>query len=755
MLELNRNSLEDILLGLDKRGGRAYFYRISGYNEKIKNFVSQYSNAARTKGVIVAGKLSNPDEKQIDYLFNIVGSAFAFDKIIIGKAVGRWIPQLDNTKCVMLTSAIYNSLVRFKSLGKNDAMIKNFYIKIMCWIYYKFSNAVLHIGENEPPKILYGGEIGRHELLFLQMLHECKCDIVFLQYAGEKEYNSLDPKGEISQKITLPQMEAFPPDFDLKKAERERELSKKRTSMYAEPAVQPATNVWMSGRDILEDVKQTPGTRGTDKSKFYNAYCRLTGVPDKVMYKNDLFRFYTDIKNSGRRYVIVENRIPTPTNDELMFIDRNSYSTKEQLVGAMLKCVKIQQYTELRRIVAKAFVEILLEEADKEGMNPQRLTTMTACVVCWINRYIPLLLHNWTLGIIPVFIYLGGCRSGHEAAFLRILSRIPCDVLILAPNLNERCILQDDLLFELKYPDSLVVTEFPTEMNGIQMETAAYHAEQEINSVLYDDTGMFRDYQYEKANSVILKTMYEEIDMLWTQETKFRPNFSVVDGVVNVPVLCAKISGVKDSAPAKYWKFVQSMLTDNTLIISSVPYLMPTMQNPMKTNSTVFLRNGKLNREAVLSRREYAYHHLRRETQNYIFDKIDLLINSRIIRGTFENGTEYLIAATLLYMPPAGFDFTKVNPKVVYINTGEQYISQEDAILTAFLSLVGFDVLFFVPTGYQTVELYFNKNILAEHKIGEYMYDLQVPKLKIPKVSKTAPAQKNKSLFGNLFRKGS
>lgn len=247
--------------------------------------------------------------------------------------------------------------------------------------------------------------------------------------------------------------------------------------------------------------------------------------------------------------------------------------------------------------------------------------------------------------------------------------------------------------------------------------------------------------------------------MLWKEETKFRPNFEVVEGVVNVPVIFAKVSGVKDSQPSKYWKLVQSLVTDNTLVIGSVPYLSSNDNNPMRVNSSLLLRGGVINREAVLARREYQYRHLRPETQSFIFDKIDLLIRSRMIRGTFENGTEYAIAATLLFLPPAvlrliqGFDFTKVNPKVLYINTGERPISLEDAILTAFLSLAGFDVLFMVPTGYQTVEGFFNKNILDEHKVGEYMYDLQVPKLKIPK-PKPQQQQKNKSIFGNLFRKG-
>ena len=56
-------------------------------------------------------------------------------------------------------------------------------------------------------------------------------------------------------------------------------------------------------------------------------------------------------------------------------------------------------------------------------------------------------------------------------------------------------------------------------------------------------------------------------------------------------------------------------------------------------------------------------------------------------------------------------------------------ISLEDSILSAFLNLIGFDILFFIPTGYQSVEKYFAGNLMEEHQIGEYKYDMQVPDL--------------------------
>ena len=66
------------------------------------------------------------------------------------------------------------------------------------------------------------------------------------------------------------------------------------------------------------------------------------------------------------------------------------------------------------------------------------------------------------------------------------------------------------------------------------------------NVIMYQDSGIYRNQQYGKANAVMLRTMYEEIAILWDQEVKYRQNFSVTDSVVNIPVIFAKVSGVKD-----------------------------------------------------------------------------------------------------------------------------------------------------------------------------------------------------------------
>ena len=225
--------------------------------------------------------------------------------------------------------------------------------------------------------------------------------------------------------------------------------------------------------------------------------------------------------------------------------------------------------------------------------------------------------------------------------------------------------------------------------------------------------------------------------------------------MVNIPVVCAKVSGVKDGLIAPYWVSIKELITDDTIVIKKAPYIESTTPNPMKSYSAEFFKNGKLQKNKIKNHPKYPYGILREDMQEFMLDKLQALIDQKLIKGIGENGTEYTVIAQILNLPKdivrmiQKFDFTKKNPKLIYINTSETVISLEDSVVIAFLNLIGFDIVFFVPTGYQSIEKYFNKNLMEEHQIGEYKYDLQVPDLKSISLNSTRPSWRDK-----IFKRG-
>lgn len=752
---IDLTELDDYFLDLGKRNTKGvYFYRINGYNQTIFEFLQCYYEEARRNGVIIEGKLKNPDNNNLAYYNEIMGAQFQMDKGFISKSLRKWLPRMSTSQRESVAGAIYETLLDLRCAGKNDNMLKNAYIKFMCWLYYRFERIVNQLGNEKLPKILYDGTIGNYDLLLMNVLSGAGCDIVLLQYNGDADYLKIDPTSTMSRKLAIQGMTSFPPGFSLKFIRDEIQRAFNREKLYGEkPSLKNCTNAWISGK-IFDDVRKETGKRGNDQRFFYNCFCRIMGVEDRLTYQNELYQLQLELKNSRRKVVILNNSIAPPTLDEIHKIHRKNYQNLDQIVMDLSAKILYPANQELQKIMKTAFVDLMLDEGKKTD-NLNRLTNRAVYLICWLKRYQPILFDNWKPPEIGVFFYLGGCQNENESLFCRFLARIPVDVLIFNPNLNQKCCLCDDLLYEVNYDNSLVVTEFPEENTGLRVATAAYHAERDLDTLMYQDTGIYRSQQYIKANSISLQTMYEEIAILWDQELKYRPNFSTTEDVVNIPVIFSKICGVKNGDLQKYWREIKTLLTPDTTLIKQVPNITQATPNPMRGYSAEFFRNGRLQKGKIKQHKAYQYGFLRESMQDYILDKLQFMIEQRMIKGTFENGTEYTIIATALNIDKnilrqiQRFDFTKKNPKLIYIITGETMLSLEDAIYVAFLNLLGFDILFFVPTGYQCIEQHFTRCTAEEHQIGEYIYDLRVPDFDtIPAIENTRQNRR-----GLLFRR--
>ena len=748
-------NLNDFFVERDSRPDKGvYFYRINGYTEEIGQFIQRYYEAARLSGVIIEGRIPNPDEKNLAYYEEIMGLDFRMSPDFIAQSLRKWLPRMNDYQRRTVARSLFDTLSALRKTGKNDNMLKNAYIKFMCWLYYKFERIVNMLGESKIPKILYEGDISNYELLLVSVLSNAGCDVVLLQYGGDAKYRILDADNRQSDNLELPNMRAFPQDFNLKwiRAKIQEALNNER--IYGvKPQILNCTNAWIEGKGFA-DFKKSTSVRGDDPRLFYNCFYRINGVEDKITYANDLYQLQLELSNSQRRVVIVDECIPKPSMEEIGAVRRRNYVRQDEMLMDLSANIQYTANIELQRVMVKAFLDVLLVEAKEPDMNLNKLTNKAVYMLCWLKRYQKKLFANWKMPEVGCFIHMGPCKDENEALFLRILARMPVDVLILNPNLNAACCVKDTLLYELQFTEALPIKRYPQQSADLQMGTAAYHAERELDGLMYQDTGIYRNYQYDKAVSVTLQTMYEEIQILWKEELKFRPNFSTENGVVTLPVIFAKVSGVKDGMVPKYWSAVKGLMTEDSFLVKNVPYIDPAAVNPMKAHAVEFLKNGRIQRRRIKEHPNYPYSFLREEIQEHIFDKLQLLIESKLIKGTFENGTEYTIVATILNMPKdivrliQKFDFTKKNPKLIYVNTGEKMISLEDTILTAFLNLAGFDVIFFVPTGYQNVERFFNKRLMEEHQIGEYVYDLQVPNMALVS-SNTRPSWRDK-----LFRRG-
>lgn len=899
-------SLDDFFVPLSGRSEKGiYFYRFNKTSDKIDEFIYKYYNAARKSGVVIDGKIGNPTESNLSYYQEIMGMDFQMSMGFISDSLKKWLPRMRAIQRENIAGAIYDVLDGLRRSGKNENMLKNAYIKFMCWLYYKFEGIVEQMNGENIPKIFFVGDIVGYEFMLINILADAGCDVVFVQPHGDVSYLKVDENLERSFEYVgengaaeQNMVREFAADFSIKsmlenhdfKAQREngqgtvssqaeiqrvkshgtggsqvdvqniqrqesgipqaegkstKSLQNKKSlnikvqsteadninSMADRGGSQPkmsykvstrnCTNVWIEGNG-LDDFLQPAGVRkdrfrklyenerrtekvnnvdnaqnlhirnaekvnnvenvqnlhnirniennlgngmfsadnaqgyGADKDKiFLNCYVRINGVWDKLTYENELYQFYLSLKAMKRNVVVISELIPKPDVDEIAKIRRGNYRDVFQLVKGLELNINFTENPIVSEFLINSFEETVYGEADRlgTGANINKILNKAVYLLCFINRYQTQFFKNFSYDNIPCFIYMGGCNDENEAMFMHFLARTPIDVLILCPNRAERCRLEDNILYDINYEEQLAIDKFPIQNSGLHIGTAAYHAERELDTLMYNDDTIFRDKQYDKARTVSLQTMDREIKILWETEIKYRPGFSTVDGFVNIPVIFSKFSGVKDGNVREYMIMLKKLMTPETVVVDKVPNILSTDANPIKEYATEFFKNGRLHRDKIKKSRAYRYGFLRDEMQDYILDKLEFLIAQKYIKGTFENGTEYTIVSVALNLPKEvtrllqAFDFTKKNPKLLYINTSDELISLEDTIYLTFLHLLGFDVALFVPTGYN-MEKYFNLKLMEEHQLGDYIYDIQIPDWE------SIPLSLHTSWRDRLFRHG-
>lgn len=707
---------------------REYCYgKITGVNQSSERFLKDYRTEATKYGTVLENGIPNPDMANIQYCNKVISADFQNDAKYIKTEMKKMLDGANSGALTFLAQSIYNEFCILKQNGKNDNILRNNFIKFMCWFKFDFSNTMYYLNSPFVPKVLYYGTVKQYEALFLKILHKAGCFIVVVQNGGDsteiRDVPEIQFDGYTARTSPAPVSALNSASASVSRTYPPPVSASRNTVTIEDIKIQAkwhsCTNIWAI-QTSMDNITKT--SRGNDNTIYYNCFIQINGVNSKSDYIGSLIQLYKAVKS--RNHIIVNGEIPPPDNSETakfrVMSHDNVASVIKELAGF------IPENSDINRQIKSVFIDFLIEESQKTNANASVIRNSGIYLLCYIERYREVLFKNWKYPDTAVFILMGVVKNKKTAMFMNFLAELPVDVLILNPNLSTESILEGKMLAEINYVDSLPVDSFPNENTRISIGTTAYHAEQEINQIMSENSVAFTNRQHKKAVAVCLRTMYEEIEQLWQEELKFRPSFSADDESVVMPVIFTKVSGVKDGDVTQYWRDIKRLVTEETFLIRKVPFMKPLQNNQMNWS---FSSNGKICREVIKSHSSYRYGMLRNEIQEHIFDCMQRVLDSKMIKNISEQkivGVILNIDMTFINMIQ-NIDFTKKNPKVLCLITSENAVSEEDAVLLAFLSTTGFDVVFFVPTGYQTAEKYYTDGVINEHQNGEYIYNLSVP----------------------------
>lgn len=737
---VNTALLDNILLDYSKRVNKgAYLIRTFSYGKYIDLFLKKVVSNRNKYNIIFIDKLNNPDEKQLDYYESVLGLEYSHTKEFYKKAFDKWLVHLSSSQKNILIESLEETFNMLLKSGETESILEDIFVKFMCWFYYRLESILSHLGNDSLPKIIYTGNISNHELLLMHLLAESGCDI-FLLIQDEETYKKADKDNTLSfiyeDKNKLPYPDNFSADYILTKL-----ISKISTEYVSDilttdnipnivtngwlyETVESSKNLASTPSEILNSFLKPENERGSGNNVIYNLFIRIKGIWDKGTYIKDLFAWYKRLSKTGRILIDI-NKIDVPSMEETQSIPRFNISSKEDIISGIYQVIKKTSIPKIDHIVYKSFHDVIIHDNE---YNLDILNNKAIHIAVWFNRFADKLYADYKDdNDMPIFVYFGGAKSSFESIFLKFLSRILCDVLILCPSKKDTCMLDSSNLFSLSYDEYADIKELPKTPDDAVVGTVAYHAEQEIAETLYNNTGLYKNMQYKHADALKLHTMLEEINILWHESGTFRPGFETVDNTVLLPVIAAKVNGIKNDSKKQYYENIRKKLGDDTFLIKSVPFIENARTNYKPER---YIRNGKLLVNEIIASNRNPYKILRQDIQAHIFSKIQLFLDSKIIKDEYKN-IEYKTLNVLLNIDRdiirliQKFDFTKYIPKIVVLAFNERACTLEDAILFAFLHFVGFDIIIYAPTGYQIIEGYYKEPLFVDYQAGEYRYDLE------------------------------
>lgn len=743
-------------LGQRSRMG-VVFLRLIGYDqeEAFLAFLQQFYTAVQASGAFLKEPLKNPSELQLNEWRRIAPGDVSLTPDAIWTTVSQWLPFLSAQGLTNLSDALYESLCMLKNQGANENIMKNTYIKWMCWLRYYFEKPLRGLGAPQVPKLLYIGDISKYELWMLHTLSRAGCDIAYVHYTSEESYLKTDPRSLFSTPI-YGSVKAVPArDFrqvDFTHMQKTQEMK----SALAQMEGFVCTNTWLH-QSFLDALFSPSSLRSGGSSKqILNLFIRYIGIDNNDEYYNRLFHLREKLKQSAKQSVLITEKIANPTLNETARIKRPEVSNKQDLLNGLalqlgLTSSKVQNY-----LIQQGFLKIMEQTAEN---NLSKLFNQGVQLICWLLRYGLDLFAKFDPEHAPAVVYYGMCTA-KEADFLCMLSLMGIDVIYICPDKTgdapfaQHPFAKHSILEQL--PISQPVQPYPLAEVKVRRATAAYAAEQELKTILYtDDTGMFKDRQFKRSNPVTLKTTLDELYLLWKEAAKFRPSFQVEQNRVTVPNIFVKICGVPNKNTGPYLDKIRTMMTqDDTLFIRRFPFLSHKEYLPELNALRQCLRGNSLLPDAIKKSPFYNYDYINEDTQDYMLEKMQELIQLNWIQHDEPHLTETILLTLLNIDRPIlrliqGFDFTGKIPKVIILSTDENMCSLEDCIFLSFLNLIGFDIAVFTPTGYRNIEKYIKADAYEEYTAGTFVYGMTVPQHMTPKEE-----ENSNGFLNRLFNKG-
>lgn len=478
----------------------------------------------------------------------------------------------------------------------------------------------------------------------------------------------------------------------------------------------------------------------------------ISGYDSDDDFNNLLFGIREDIRKQARPLAFIDTPLDKPTDRDFQILSSIDRSSAASTISGLCLALSISGSSARTQIAQKALGDML-------SVCGNDVFDIGSQLVCKMNLIANAIGAGQSDKIPAIFYY--GIPNKDDIVFLCFAQRCGFDVICASSDKAVEEAFAACSFAEKMQRYSMQNTKplmpFPSRMVKAKIATVAYTAERELDGMLYSGDTMFRDMQFKRMQGAVLRTTFEEIELLWDQPAKYRTGFAVKGDTVVVPTIFAKINGVKDGDLKPYWQYVDESLTPESIYIIKAPSTRRPNLNVARDYAP-FHTGKHIHIEELLRSRLNKYGFLSDALQHLVLEKLQEILDDGML--TFENEqemTDYVLYAGLnldrsVLRLLSGFDFTKDVPKIVIVDTIEEPFSKLECTQLLIFSYLGFDILVFSPAGYRDLETYISGDAFETHNCGEFMYNLSAPRFSIPKEHRVR--KKKGGFLKNLFKKG-
>jgi hypothetical protein len=672
---------------------------------------------------------------------------------------------------------------------------QNFIVKLIIWAKEYLPKLYSAQGEDILPKVAYFGSIKKHEVYFLIMLSQTGCDVLYINSSSDNDYIKIDKKSDFS--ILKENENKADIKFEFKDIKVEKQIEGKLSINVAKkvegrlnldlqrtaPAGDNAVTILRKAIDIFEDIvfplSNRLGYIGPPSPTLPIYFYRYIGFQNNNLlgedeYYNRIFSLDKKLTALNCGYVKFTNGIPMPFTEEIdIVVNKLMGVFKGALIKDKSNIIKgIIRYGILSGSMDPIFIKLVNDAFEKvvdmylnneSTVNINRLENFIYKIVVWINRYYNQLFKNKNFVDSPKILFYGDIKA-HEVYFLLFLSFIGCDILYLnTEEIKDKPFKEidpgEDFSYLLLNDKTAPLKSFPEKEKVLRKTTTAFNASQEIEKIIFsEEVGMFKPWQFEDytTSPITLKTTLDELKILWAQDSKFRPEFKIQMGTVYVPNLFAKINGTQESLE-EYWSDIKDFSkAQNTHLMRNVPFTRVNYTKQEKYSAAFLLnRDGNINKELLLGSKLYKFGYLRTSLQNFLLVKLNELLSSNVFKKVIDNDFRLTILMAIINLDEEilklleTFDYPGNVPKIVIYNNLKEQFSDEDSIIIAFLNSVGFDIVIFTPTNYNTIEQKLRDDLFDKFQLPSIHYELQLSEA----VNQENLSDKSKSIFSRILGK--